>query len=97
MAGGSEARDRLATALDRLLPLAVDLFEPTDGDVEAVAEGVVAAPAAELEAEWRERVEVVVGGAGHGCVGRHPSRRPGRSVGDAAACGPRASTGSTPR
>jgi ring-1,2-phenylacetyl-CoA epoxidase subunit PaaC len=65
MAGGSAARDRLATALDRLLPLAVDLFEPTDGDGEAVAEGVVAAPAAELEAEWRQRVEAVVGGAGH--------------------------------
>jgi ring-1,2-phenylacetyl-CoA epoxidase subunit PaaC len=65
MAGGAEARARLGGALDRLLPLAVDLFEPTDGDADAVAEGVVAAPASELEFEWRSRVEAVVGGAGH--------------------------------
>jgi ring-1,2-phenylacetyl-CoA epoxidase subunit PaaC len=65
MAGGPDAREKLAGALDRLLPLAVDLFEPTEGDARAVADGVVAAPAAELEAEWRVRVEAVLGRAGH--------------------------------
>ena len=65
MAGGEEARSRLATALDRLLPLAVDLFEPTAGDAEAVVEGVTTAPAADQAAEWRARVDRVMAGVGH--------------------------------
>jgi ring-1,2-phenylacetyl-CoA epoxidase subunit PaaC len=65
MAGGEEARSRLTTALGRLLPSAVDLFEPTADDAEAVAEGVTAASSADQGAEWRARLDRVMDGVGH--------------------------------
>jgi ring-1,2-phenylacetyl-CoA epoxidase subunit PaaC len=65
MGGGAEARERLTAALERLLPLAVGMFEPTEGDGEAVSARVVAAAAVELAAEWRRRLDVVFLDAGH--------------------------------
>ncbi|MPY94286.1 MAG: phenylacetate-CoA oxygenase subunit PaaC [Acidimicrobiia bacterium] len=65
MAGGPEGRARVSAALERVLPLAVGLFEPTEGDEAAVAEGAVAAPAAEQGAEWRRRVERLLAEVGH--------------------------------
>jgi ring-1,2-phenylacetyl-CoA epoxidase subunit PaaC len=65
MAGGEEPRRRLTGAVDRLLPLAVGLFEPTGGDDDSVRTGVVAAPAADLAAEWRRRLDDVFAAAGH--------------------------------
>ena len=42
--GGPAARARLGTALERLLPLAADLFEPTEQEPAAVAAGVLSSP-----------------------------------------------------
>lgn len=64
MAGGPDAAQRLTASLGRLLPLATGLFEPTAGDEAAVAEGICAAPAGELRAEWRRRVDSVARAAG---------------------------------
>lgn len=55
--GGPAARSRLAAAFERLLPLAVDLFEPTAGEPDALGAGVLAASSAEQESTWRARLD----------------------------------------
>ncbi|MFN0092484.1 MAG: 1,2-phenylacetyl-CoA epoxidase subunit PaaC [Acidimicrobiales bacterium] len=64
LAGGDDARSRLLDALNELAPLALGLFEPTEGEAQAVAQKVVAAPAAELAQRWRARVEETLAAAG---------------------------------
>ena len=55
------ADDRIDAALARLLPIADALWEPVAGEDDALAEGVVTAPSAELQRDWRHDVEAVVG------------------------------------
>ncbi len=59
LVGTATSRARLVAALDRLLPLARGLFEATEGELAAVASGVVSASSAEQEAEWRRRVDAL--------------------------------------
>lgn len=54
--GTAESRRRVSEALDRLLPLARSLFEPTIDEDAAIAAGVAAAGAASLEVGWRRTV-----------------------------------------
>ncbi len=53
--------DRIDAALARLLPMADALWEPVAGEDDALAEGVVTAPSAELQRDWRHDVEAVTG------------------------------------
>ncbi|MFQ5948754.1 MAG: 1,2-phenylacetyl-CoA epoxidase subunit PaaC [Acidimicrobiia bacterium] len=62
--GTNDSRSRVGGQLDELLPLARALFEPTEGEDQAVADGVVAAPMQELEAEWRQGLEQVLEAVG---------------------------------
>ncbi len=50
------AGDRLRAALTDLLPLAVGLFDPVAGEVQAVASGVTTAPFDSRMPEWADRV-----------------------------------------
>ena len=50
------AGDRLRAALTDLLPLAVGLFDPVAGEVQAVASGVTIAPFDSRMPEWADRV-----------------------------------------
>ena len=51
-----DSGERLQTALADLLPLAVGLFDPVAGEVEAVANGVASAPFDTRLDEWTDRV-----------------------------------------
>ena len=51
-----DACDRLRAALVDLMPLAVGLFDPVAGEVQAVASGVAAAPFDTRMSEWVDRV-----------------------------------------
>ena len=57
LSGTAESRDRIEGAVARVLPFAGSLFEPTDYESEALVEGVINQPAAELEEQWRQNVE----------------------------------------
>ena len=52
----TDAGDRIRTALVDLFPLAVGLFAPVEGEAEAVATGVTAAPFDTRLTEWTDRV-----------------------------------------
>ena len=52
----ADAGDRIRTALVDLFPLAVGLFAPVEGEAEAVATGVTAAPFDTRLTEWTDRV-----------------------------------------
>ncbi|MDP8958558.1 MAG: phenylacetate-CoA oxygenase subunit PaaC [Actinomycetota bacterium] len=58
--GNQDSRRRIRRRLDELLPLALALFEPSEGEDQAVWEGVLAAPMRDLEQEWRGRLEAVM-------------------------------------
>jgi ring-1,2-phenylacetyl-CoA epoxidase subunit PaaC len=62
--GGAEPRRRLLAALGRLLPLAVDLFEPTAGEAEALAARVTAASSVDQAGEWRRRLDALTAPVG---------------------------------
>jgi ring-1,2-phenylacetyl-CoA epoxidase subunit PaaC len=62
--GGPAARARVGAALERLLPLAADLFEPTEQEPAAVAAGVLGASSAEQHAAWRAQLDGLAGAAG---------------------------------
>ncbi len=51
-----ESRRRLESALDALWPDALGIFEPLPGEEKLVAEGILAAPMQELQAEWLEQI-----------------------------------------
>ena len=55
--GGVDARARLAAAFERLLPLAIDLFEPTEQEPAALAAGVMRSSSAEQAATWRTELD----------------------------------------
>lgn len=55
--GSSEAQARLLTSLDRLLPLAVGLFEAPAGESAALEGGVSASPMQSLLSPWRQAVD----------------------------------------
>lgn len=55
--GTEESRHRVSTALARLLPLALSMFEPPAGQDAALAAGVVAVSAAEQCRRWQDQVE----------------------------------------
>jgi ring-1,2-phenylacetyl-CoA epoxidase subunit PaaC len=57
----SGARQRLDAAITRMLPLADALFEPVEGEPEALAEGVATVPSDELRRRWRADVERTTG------------------------------------
>ncbi|MFQ5966228.1 MAG: 1,2-phenylacetyl-CoA epoxidase subunit PaaC [Acidimicrobiia bacterium] len=61
LAGTKESRERIEAALARVVPFARGLFEPTKGEPEALAEGVISDPAEELGRRWREEVEPLFG------------------------------------
>ena len=54
--GTEDSRARIEAAVGRVLPYAGGLFEPTKGEAEAVAAGVVSLPAVEIEQSWRTEV-----------------------------------------
>lgn len=53
---GGEARERLATSLERLLPDAETLFTPLAGEELLVASGILPDTMATLATRWRERI-----------------------------------------
>jgi ring-1,2-phenylacetyl-CoA epoxidase subunit PaaC len=80
--GAGEDRDRTQSALDRLYPHALGLFEPTDGD-EPLAQAGICPDEAELQRQWESAVAPVLAESGltapetavpvyGGRVGRHP-------------------------
>ncbi|MDY7106624.1 MAG: 1,2-phenylacetyl-CoA epoxidase subunit PaaC [Actinomycetota bacterium] len=64
LVGTAESRRRMGASLDRLLPLAVGLFEPTPDEDDAVRSGFVPVPSGELHARWRSEVERLLADAG---------------------------------
>lgn len=56
-----DARSRLTAARDRLVGLALGLFDGTAGEVEAVAEGVAAAPLSSRLDAWKADVDARFG------------------------------------
>jgi len=64
--GGDDARQRLRDALARVLPEALGLFEPFDGEDTAVAEGLLPVSHADLRVRWSEIVAGMLGEAGMG-------------------------------
>ena len=65
LTGTDESRRRMIEALERLLPLARCLFEPTVGEAEALAAGVIEADAATLEGRWQERLRDQLASSGY--------------------------------
>jgi ring-1,2-phenylacetyl-CoA epoxidase subunit PaaC len=57
----SGARDRLDAAIMRMLPLADALFEPVQGEDEALADGVTTTASEQLRRRWRADVEPTIG------------------------------------
>ncbi|MBV14213.1 MAG: phenylacetate-CoA oxygenase subunit PaaC [Acidimicrobiales bacterium] len=51
-----DSADRLADAVNALLPLATGLFEPVAGEAEAIEAGVTSAPFDTMLPEWTDRV-----------------------------------------
>lgn len=66
--GGDEAAGRLRDALAATWGEALWMFEPTPGEEEVVASGVLPTPSRELLARWLEVVEPVLAEAGSGDV-----------------------------
>ncbi|MEX2504488.1 MAG: 1,2-phenylacetyl-CoA epoxidase subunit PaaC [Egicoccus sp.] len=66
--GGDEPRQRLHDALARVLPEALGLFEPFEGEDAAVDAGLLPAPHAELRVRWAEIVGGMLDEAGLGDV-----------------------------
>ena len=62
--GGADSRARLSAAFERLLPLAIDLFEPTEHEPVALAAGVMRSSSPEQLAIWRARLDDLTGAAG---------------------------------
>jgi len=62
--GGHEARARMVEQVAALLPLGLGLFEATAGEAEAVAEGVLARPLADLLPAWRDEITAACGRGG---------------------------------
>jgi ring-1,2-phenylacetyl-CoA epoxidase subunit PaaC len=62
--GGEEARSSLHEALAELFPEAVWLFEPTPGEAEVVAGGILPVPSRELLARWLDVVGAMLEEAG---------------------------------
>ncbi|MDP6975317.1 MAG: phenylacetate-CoA oxygenase subunit PaaC [Acidimicrobiales bacterium] len=52
-----ESSGRLLAAVERLLPLGLGIFEPTDGEDALVAAGVATSPLAELRSHWMALLE----------------------------------------
>jgi ring-1,2-phenylacetyl-CoA epoxidase subunit PaaC len=61
---GSDARDRLVTALKRLWPDAQAVFTPLPGEEALVAAGILPEPLAELRRRWQERVNAGMAAVG---------------------------------
>jgi len=59
-----DAHGRLQACLDELWPLALGVFEPTDGEAEAVAAGVLPGPVSALVPAYRAAVNDVTTSAG---------------------------------
>ncbi len=56
LAGSADASARLGAALERLLPVALGLFDPSPGEPEALEGGVSTASLASLQAPWLDTV-----------------------------------------
>ncbi len=56
-----DAGARLLDSFQRLVPIADALWEPVAGEQQAVADGVVTQPSAELQARWRGGVDAILG------------------------------------
>lgn len=59
LVGTEESRRRMVAALDRLLPLALGLFEPAADEAAALDAGVVTEPSTALCRRWQERVDAL--------------------------------------
>jgi ring-1,2-phenylacetyl-CoA epoxidase subunit PaaC len=79
LVGTAESRRRMVGALDRLLPLALGLFEPASDEAAALEAGVVAAPAAALGDRWRERIDALCATGGLTLAWPEPSGLGGRA------------------
>jgi ring-1,2-phenylacetyl-CoA epoxidase subunit PaaC len=62
--GGSEARGRLAAALEALAADAATVFSPIAGEVELLRAGILTRPLAEAEAAWRDDLASILGPVG---------------------------------
>lgn len=56
-----DARARITDSLGRLLPLALDQFDGVASEAEAIEQGIVTGPLADLAAPWRRRVDARFG------------------------------------
>lgn len=57
LTASEESRVHVTEAIDAYLPLAVALFEPVEGEGEALAEGLVTRPMQELVEDWWNEVD----------------------------------------
>ncbi len=79
LVGTDESRRRVVGALDRLLPLALGLFEPTADEAAAIDAGVGSAPAVVLAERWRARVDALCAEGGLALAWPEPAGLGGRA------------------
>ena len=77
-AGGPDARERLANALDRLWPDSLSVFAPLDGEAELLNAGVLSASMAELASQQWDRLRTTVRSLGLDVPADVPSATGGR-------------------
>lgn len=58
--GGEEPRRRIREELDRLLPLALAIFEPVPKEEEALEQGVTRMPSVQLKQAWKDSLDAVL-------------------------------------
>lgn len=58
--GGKESHEKLQAAMDRLMPIAIGLFEPVAGEETLEASGVYPAGSTAMFDAWRTRIEQVI-------------------------------------
>jgi ring-1,2-phenylacetyl-CoA epoxidase subunit PaaC len=56
-----DAGSRLLDSFQRLVPIADALWEPVAGEQQALADGLVTEPSAQLQARWRGGVDAILG------------------------------------
>lgn len=67
-----DAKSRLRTSLDKLLPAALTMFDPVAGEAVAISEGVVTGSVADLAPTWQQLVDERFGQTDWGSVTAQP-------------------------
>ena len=71
--GDGDAGPRLLDSFQRLIPVADGLWEPVAGEEQAIVDGIVTKPSAQLQARWRGSVEAILGPVDWDALG-HPAQ-----------------------